>query len=473
MESEEQFAARIGALLRAELDPIVPSAELIDRLMTRNGKLNRRVRWGFLIAPGTLVAVSGVAVAIAIAVIAVVGLGRGGQSNVPASSRVPASVQALVRQLAILRRPQTPADRTLRSALPTGVRRSLVPGLTRLALGFDGKRIYVVVRLLRISVGPPGGVRRAGLARQQTLPQLDLVPAPASGPAALIPQPLPSGLLNDLVSARLRTRPHVGSDRLAPEPVIVRAGFTRVRWTYSRAGGHGTITVRPTVLANVAIARAVPGQGQADEIVWYGAGDQVIARLDLARRRLRAILADRAAITRSYSRPVAPSLLAHFSVFDRPQSPVPGLHTVPQLPPGIAAQFARQRGGLNLRYTRFVPLPGTEPPVQGFPHGIWIVPGHSVLCFQDTQLAGGCSIHLGNGPGSPLEGGDVTTSGGGRDTWVEGLVPDGNPTVTLILADGRSLRVPVTDNAYAVALHQTVRTLIARDAAGQRVRFSL
>jgi hypothetical protein len=52
-------------------------------------------------------------------------------------------------------------------------------------------------------------------------------------------------------------------------------------------------------------------------------------------------------------------------------------------------------------------------------------------------------------------------------------VPNGNPTVTLILADGRSLRVPVTDNAYAVALHQSVRTLIARDAAGRLVRFSL
>ena len=217
----------------------------------------------------------------------------------------------------------------------------------------------------------------------------------------------------------------------------------------------------------------MPGQGQIAQIIWYGADGQVIARNDIAQRLAQSTRAARAAIRRSYSRPVAPSLLAHFSVFDRPQSPVPGLRHVPELPPSIAAQMARQRGGMNLRYTRFVPLSGTEPPVEGLPHGIWIVPGESVLCYQDTQLAGGCAVHLGTGRGSPLNGGDVSTNGGGRVTWVEGIVPDGNPTVTLILADGRSLRIPVTDNAYAVAVHQTVRTLIARNAAGRLVHFTV
>jgi hypothetical protein len=55
-----------------------------------------------------------------------------------------------------------------------------------------------------------------------------------------------------------------------------------------------------------------------------------------------------------------------------------------------------------------------------------------------------------------------------RET-VYGLVPDGNPTVTIKLADGTSKSVRVIDNAYSVTVTQRPTSLTAKDAAGQTV----
>ena len=182
-----------------------------------------RSRRGPARAPGMLVAVTGVVVGVAIAIIAVTGLSRSGTAGPITSASARVSEQALVRQLAILRRAQTAADRTLPPALATRVHGSIVQGLSRLALRFDGTPIYVIVRSLSISLGsnPPAAVHDAGLARHVTVAQLELAAAPPSGPAVSLPVPLP-GLFASLVSARQQTRNRPSSYRISPGPAILQ-----------------------------------------------------------------------------------------------------------------------------------------------------------------------------------------------------------------------------------------------------------
>jgi hypothetical protein len=52
-------------------------------------------------------------------------------------------------------------------------------------------------------------------------------------------------------------------------------------------------------------------------------------------------------------------------------------------------------------------------------------------------------------------------------TTDEQLVPDGNPSVTVVLASGARKTVAVIDNVYSVT--GRVTAIIARDAGGRRI----
>jgi hypothetical protein len=142
----------------AEIAAVV---ERVDRRGTWVGAWGRSVaRMGV----GGAVSVCGAAVAVAVAALAIglVAHSRPRSQPVP-TGRVPASAQKLVSMLAVLRRPQTAADRTLPASLvlslasPAGGRRVIVPGLTRLvatepdAAGRRGRRssprllLYLIV----------------------------------------------------------------------------------------------------------------------------------------------------------------------------------------------------------------------------------------------------------------------------------------------------------------------------------------
>lgn len=64
----------------------------------------------------------------------------------------------------------------------------------------------------------------------------------------------------------------------------------------------------------------------------------------------------------------------------------------------------------------------------------------------------------------------------GRGLWItpettfEGLVPDGNATVTLVLGDGTREAEPVTENVYEATVHGRVVAIVNRDIYGRVVR---
>jgi hypothetical protein len=408
--------------------PAPPLGPLLDRLAeppsVRSGRRLREL------------AMFGLAIA-AVIVVAAVFLGTAGRRPISAGS-APSADRELIAELGVLRRPQTAADR----ALPAALSRLAIPRLTRLAIRVGEIRVFVIVqkRLPRtafaIAVTPEG----------RFFP-LDL------GTAASLRHPRPVALN--------RTAPLHGS--LVPNGVAV------VVWTFQPASGRGPVTaVGAQVRGNVTVARFGQPRGALSRVTWWGPHGQVIASLNLAAARARQVRAEGRASSRSDKRPIAHSLLAHFTLFRLPRSHTPG----PKMPVGIAAGYANQAGlGLNVGRARFIALSGTERPVSGYPHGVWAIPGSHGLCLLDTQLAGICGGLTGRG--SPDSGGFRTLNGGGSSGWVDGIVPNGNPTVTIVLSNGKRVTVPVVHNLYAAALKAHAVALIDKNAAGQTVTFPL
>jgi hypothetical protein len=200
------------------------------------------------------------AVVVVVLAVALIGHGRGG-SGVAA---VPAGARALVDELAILRRPQTAADRGAPALPPrssgqfTG---AVVPSLTRMVYTAPGIGVYLMVaRALPTAHGPGQTVGYI---------LLESVSARSSNGAGY------SGVAS------------VGGDRaLLPEPTpiggritgIVPDSVARVRWAFSRnpqSGSTGqpvTIVARPHEnVVNVALHRI-----DAPAVTWYAAGGHVI-----------------------------------------------------------------------------------------------------------------------------------------------------------------------------------------------------
>lgn len=61
----------------------------------------------------------------------------------------------------------------------------------------------------------------------------------------------------------------------------------------------------------------------------------------------------------------------------------------------------------------------------------------------------------------------------GVETTLEGLVPDGNPTVTLVLANGARKAFPMTDNVYEATFKGRVVAVVNRDIHDRVVRTTL
>lgn len=61
----------------------------------------------------------------------------------------------------------------------------------------------------------------------------------------------------------------------------------------------------------------------------------------------------------------------------------------------------------------------------------------------------------------------------GHRFTLSGLVPDGNPTITLVLANGARTRVAVIDNVYEATVPGQVVAVILRTTAGHIQRHGL
>lgn len=241
-------------------------------------------------------------------------------------------------------------------------------------------------------------------------------------------------------------------------------GVARVKWTF---GGDGfgiahphAVTVYPPVINNVAVAAVAPGEGPLIDATWYGADGHVIATATAstqARQRLQLIRA----VNTSRNRAISPFLLAHFALFRSVPADDPARD--PQLPtPGTDGGYVGQMR-LNYWQSRYIPsVTGLDG------RGIWVTPGARGLCISDPQTTG-CGM-LNSRDSSGFIG--VGTVGPHEQT-LSGLVPDGNPTVTIVLANGTRKTVPVIDNVYEATFSGRAIAIINRDTSGRITRRSL
>lgn len=260
------------------------------------------------------------------------------------------------------------------------------------------------------------------------------------------------------------TRPLVVRQANGLDGSIVPDGVTRVKWVFADTrpalDHQRLITLYPTVRNNLALAPIARHQGLLSSITWYGAGGRVIQTFDAAAQRAQQARKAAQAIARSSRRPVATSLISTLAVLrslSRAGSP--------PLPFETAAAMAQEGGyGLNVAQARYVTADGNR---------FWLVPGSTGACLVGP-LPRFLTICNGlTGPGSPDGGGFAGGSAGANWQMLEGIVPDGNPTVSVVLANGETKRVPVVDNVYSVTAHGGLTALIVRNSAGHLRRIRL
>jgi len=406
--------------------------ELMATAVRRTGTRRRRAGGG-----GLAVAL-GATCAVAVVVVAVVALGHRGApalSNQASGS----SLAALEAKLAILRRPQTPGDRTYSRYIRAPG--SLIAKLARLATTVDtagGRtRVYLLVRQRS---------RFASLVAVDPDGQVEGETGPVTA-ATLKPNAVgASGLIVRGIGIERNRGLSIG---------LVPDGVTRVKWIFTGSDfgvlDPHPVTVYPELHGNVAVASIRPDEGPLASAVWYGVGGRVIASAG-ASTFSTSQLSRIAEVNASRNRPIDPELIDHYRLF-RSVPPV-------DLAADPLAGTLGSSSDLNYWQTRYLPsFTGLDG------RGLWVTPGAHGVCIGDWN-AGGCGTLTKAG----LIGGSTSN---GNETTFEGLVPDGNPTVTLVLANGTRQTFPVTDNVYEATVHRRVVAVIDRDIDGRRVRTAL
>jgi hypothetical protein len=494
MTSDEQLIETIRASLNEEVSELYPPADLLPRLQRAPASrplLGRRL----LSNPGGVVAMLVSAAVVAVVVVAFASVGHGGSgpsgiSTLPAGT--PARARALVARMALLRRPQTPADRLpasliaqFRSRRPPsiGLGFRIIPALTRLAATIhtgsgplSSVDIYLVVGALPgVSVDIVTALAVAGPPAHPYLlgyPEVvDDQTAIATG--GLTPTAVGSAGQFKL-EARKTSTVTAPTGQSGVNVSVVPDGVTRVKWVFGgvsaralramcgctkRFASTPAVTVYPEIKNNIAVAKATSSAGLS-AATWYGPDGQVIG----AQSRIAQQDAEQArAVAASERDPIASALIEHFAIFRRP---VPPPATIQQPPMRLAVAaignygYGQDNGyRLNVAQARLVPYPGTT--------GFWVIPGSRGLGMANANYGGGASPLA--GPGSALSGGMIGTSFGSNGETLHGLAPDGNPTVTVVFAGGATRTVPVIDNVYSITLHPQAVSVIMKDAAGRPI----
>lgn len=397
----------------------------------------RRMRFAWR---GGMAMALGVGVALAVVAVGVLALRH--RAPAPASTGPPAGsgLAALEAKLAVLRRPQTSGERAYAKRFPAhGV---VIARLVRLATTVGQLRVYVLVARMP-NRAAPFVVARAVDREGQWQGGTGRVSAPTLTPGAVGAGAVIRGLGPD---------PNQGMS-----VGVVPDGVVRVEWVFTGAAfgvlKPRPVTVYPAVKNNVAVARVIPDQGPLARAVWYGARGQVIASTGGgpdAKAQLRQIQL----VNASRNRAIAPELIAHYRLF-RSVAPV-DLTRSPALPTAGGGP-----GDLNYWQTRYIgSLTGLDGP------GLWITPGTRDVCISDWN-AGSCTAPLSRREDAGIPGG--ITGGGGETTFV-GLVPDGNSSVTVVMANGDRKTFPVIENAYEFTVRGRVVAMINRGIHGRVVR---
>lgn len=397
----------------------------------------------YLVRRGGLSVALGIGVALAVVAVAVLALRHRAPAPQQPAPPTASGLAALEAKFAVLRRPQTVAEAAYARRFPGS---SVIRKLTRLATTVPTAagpvRVYLLVFRLPHARAP---FLVAGAIDSRGQPQ------GGSGEVTA------SALMPGTVGAGARV-PGLGRDPNRGVAVsVVPDGVVRVKWIFTGAA-YGVldprpVTVYPTVRGNVAVAPVVPGQGPLERAVWYAAGGTVIASAaggPDAQQQVRQIQS----VNASRNRPIAPELIAHYRLF-RSVAPV-DLAKSPVLPTAGGGP-----GDLNYWQTRYI---GSVTGLDG--RGLWITPGTHDVCISDWN-AGSCTAPLSRRDDARILGGSTSN---GRETTLVGLVPDGNPTVTVVLAGGARRTFPVSDNVFEITVRGRVVAMIDRDIHGKVVR---
>lgn len=304
------------------------------------------------------VLVPGIAVAVAVAVVVVAFAGL--RSSAPdRSSGSP--TRDLIARLAVLRRPQSAADR-LPSPLHLrgpGGNGPIIPSLSRLVATPPGARIYLVV------TRPPGGGLQTWSSRQGD--QAAIVTVTRSGASETVGQPaidLSDGLeLENAGDVGIRAG-HRG--HTIYRVGVIPDGVVRATWTYRvlrlvdqfATPTRRTVVVHPHVTGNVAYSPVPSQPRQLVAVDWYAADG---SRLPTSARALVQATEHRQAVLRAQALKAVehstyradPRLLQAFAVFGV-TSPV-----------GV-----RLANGVTI----------SDPPLSSLPFGIlnWLEPNDTV-----------------------------------------------------------------------------------------------
>ncbi|MGZ4192416.1 MAG: hypothetical protein ACXVRW_08185 [Solirubrobacteraceae bacterium] len=392
----------------------------------------------------------GIVLAAAASATVLLGAVRVEADGAPAAAQVAAPTpDALVARLAVLRRPQTPADR-----LPPGMRLArpggrILSGLTRLVATLPGNlNVYLAVTT-PTGGSPPLWSPRLG----------DQVTVVATGPdAAAFDDPYPAVNLDDpfVLGSVGDLRPHsplTGAYNIA----ILPDGVSRVRWRFAnRSGARDAVRTVP-VTNNVAITPSGPNENLVDGATWYAPDGTTVPTSDAA--LVRALAAREAVLkarairyAQHHSHRADPSLLSAFAVFSV-----------------TSRRPVREPGGITVTWPRLtdVPLIILDLTAHGLPRlddgqmraivtrsgdEMWLIPGAHGLCLAVLDKPLSASPLSGRGAGAAC-GTDLAEleaqgiglgEGGPRGSFSYGVLPRSKPTITVrIRGRQRVIRPPL------------------------------
>ena len=411
---------------------------------------------------GVVAAVSSVAVVLALGAIALLVHGRG---TVAGGS---GGAQELISRLAVLRRPQTPADllpSRLHIASPLTPRGRIVPQFTRLVRSLPDARLYLVV-----TTWSPDSIWSRQFGDQVSIVEIsgghgtETVPIPAADLTN-------ANEVSEITPAGLGARPQRGAYWVG----IVPDGVARARWTFAKNLTEPGPVLDAAVANNVAVTTASPsGSPVPLRAAWYAPNGQRVATSNQA--LLAAQAAKRAGQKAQLIRGVRehpyhadPSLLAAFAVFAVTSRA--GVKTaagdIISHPPLSALPLDVLQGWADAGQRPQFDLDFTQVRKVITPSGatVYVVPGQRALClvtgshpspFPDGFLSGGGGGSCNLLPQVKSQGIYMTSGSLGVSRTYE-IVPNTVQTITVRNSRGIRTTIPVPDGIYVSPSKRTQR----------------
>jgi len=366
-----------------------------------------------------------------------------------------ASVQALIGRLAVLRRPQTPADVVPTAhLLPPRRGGRIIPSLSRLVATEPDTRLFLVVTT------PAGG--SPPLWSPRLGDQVAIVAVTSRGSRESVGFPAADlANANQVLEAGVFAPSRPVADSLY-NVSIVPDGIARVRWGfYTPRGKPGPVIDLP-VTNNVAVSPLRRSTGVLGRATWYApdgsvvpTSDRVLHHAEAARDAVLTARAARYDARHSYHAP--PALLADFAVFaftSRTGMRTPGgniisrprLVTVPLTILKLASPDRRLQ--LDPEDIRQVTTPSGVR--------VWIIPGRHGVCIGEVDRAlvpGGLSSGGGGSCSGTIaeaeaHGAGLTSGRPGGPTMIYEVVPIAHPTITIRTRGGHRRTIRPPDGVY-------------------------